>query len=165
MKYRCSPPRLFLKTSIPKNLKYFRLESRKRVTGITTPESFQRSRQAHGVMMLLIWIKSLFHRIGQLADSWNYLTDDILFRKSTLHFLFCMARTERTELCRGFWNLQVFQSSAAAHWLLLCVWTKTEHISWFRLRGFLYPNRLLSKNRRSTMRYRKSRTPYLSRFS
>lgn len=43
-----------LKTSIPKNLKYFRLESRKRVTGITTPESFQRSRQAHGVMMLLI---------------------------------------------------------------------------------------------------------------
>ena len=32
----------------------FRLESRKRVTGITTPESFQRSRQAHGVMMLLI---------------------------------------------------------------------------------------------------------------
>lgn len=54
---------------------------------------------------------------------------------------------------------------AAAHWLLLCVWTKTEHISWFRLRGFLYPNRLLSKNRRSTMRYRKSRTPYLSQFS
>ena len=49
--------------------------------------------------------------------------------------------------------------------IVLCVWTKTEHISWFRLRGFLYPNRLLSKNRRSTMRYRKSRTPYLSRFS